>query len=183
MSVCPKRYPTPDTAEAAAGRLITRTGRLYVAARCPACGKWHVRESRQVAPPARQHARHSRNTPPRAATEAAWLRDGGRCVGCGVLITDGMWWSMQHRIRRHAGGHQPSNLILLCGSATSRGCHRLAENRDADARRRGLWLPANTIPPVDPATVPVWYASDEAWFLLDDDGGRARCPAPEAVAS
>ncbi len=86
-------------------------------------------------------------------------------------------------MRRQAGGHDPANLITLCGSATSAGCHRLAEDRNSDAERRGLWIRANTNPPIDPGSVPVFYAHEQDWFLLHGDGTRTRCPAPEGAAS
>lgn len=107
-----------------------------------------------------------------------WRRDGGRCVGCGVEITEGMWWSLQHREPRQVGGNGAANGIVHCGSATSRGCHRKAEDRTILTRIRGYWIKVNRIPVPDPADVPVWYAHDQAWFRLDNDGGRVRCEPP-----
>lgn len=109
-----------------------------------------------------------------------WLRDGGFCVGCGEPCGPGRWWSIQHRwCRGQGGGDRLSNRILLCGSATSRGCHRKAEDRKLITRIRGYWIRANAKPAPDPATIPVWYARDRAWFLLDDQGGRTPCDPPE----
>ncbi|HET9893777.1 MAG TPA: HNH endonuclease signature motif containing protein [Streptosporangiaceae bacterium] len=120
--------------------------------------------------------------PTAAVRKLVWERDGGRCVACGLILGDGVWWSMQHRMRRAAGGNLPSNLILLCGSATSPGCHRNAEDRTPEAERLGYWIRANTKPPLDPALIPVFYYLDDSWYLLSADGTRTLCPAPEIAA-
>jgi len=117
--------------------------------------------------------RTARDTGPSRKVRALVLeRDRSRCVSCGRYIGDGYtWWSLQHRKARGVGGdNSPCNLIVLCGSATSQGCHRLREDRDREMHDRGLWLRSDE----DPATVPVMIASEHssgvtAW--LTDMGG------------
>lgn len=98
-----------------------------------------------------------------------YARDNWQCQGCGVAVKGMDWRSVQHRQARGVGGRNSAeNLIVLCGSATSPGCHLRCENRDADMIARGFvvwsWQ--------DPAEVPV-----ELWdgrrILLDDQGGWA----------
>jgi 5-methylcytosine-specific restriction protein A len=106
-------------------------------------------------------------------------RDAGRCRRCGCIT--GLWFSRQHRIPRKAGGSarvdRPSNLVTLCGSATSpRGCHLWAESQRTEAEQQGYLLPALN-PDVDPAREPLWVI-ELGWVLLDDDGGITPCPAP-----
>jgi 5-methylcytosine-specific restriction protein A len=98
-------------------------------------------------------------------------RDQRACACCGKTIGSGQW-SMQHRLARGAGGtsnpliNAPSNLITLCGSATSPGCHLTAESREAGSHDAGFWLHHGQ----DPATVPVRHAL-HGWVLLDNHGG------------
>jgi hypothetical protein len=90
--------------------------------------------------------------PSRKARALVWQRDLGRCVACGKTLRDGDWWSIQHRVARgQSGTNDLFNLILLCGSATSAGCHRRAEDRDREFNARGYWLHSWE----DPAMVPV----------------------------
>lgn len=59
----------------------------------------------------------------------------------------------------------PSNLLLLCGSATTPGgCHTWAETRCEEARIAGLWMPSWQ----NPADVPVLHAAYGPCLLLDD---------------
>ena len=115
--------------------------------------------------------------------DVVWIRDEGRCVGCGLYLTREMWHSIQHRLRRQVGGNGLANLILMCGSATSDGCHRKAEDRLWSTERLGYWIKANTKPVIDPQTVPVFYAYENAWYLLDDTGVRVICDAPKAAVT
>jgi hypothetical protein len=94
-------------------------------------------------------------------------RDGYACVACGrSIMTMGDWWSMQHRKARGVGGtNSPENLLVLCGSATSAGCHRKCEDRDPDMRACGYWMESWE----DPALEPVLYFSlGIRAFLLPD---------------
>ena len=78
-----------------------------------------------------------------------------QCQRCGHLITG--WFSRHHRNPRGMGGskadpHALVNLVLLCGSATSRGgCHAAVESQREQARIDGWLVPDG----IDPAEWPV----------------------------
>src|SRR6185312_8370220 len=102
------------------------------------CGGWHLTEAPKPAPRVRPA-----DTGPDARTRKAVLeRDQYQCVACSKPVgMPGTWWSIQHRLARgQGGGNQLWNLIALCGSATSQGCHLICEQRDQDMRYRGYWL-------------------------------------------
>ena len=90
---------------------------------------------------------------PRALRELVYARDLGLCQRCGryCLNTE---HSLQHRCPRQIGGdagaHTAANLILLCGSATTR-CHGHVESRRTEAYAEGFLVERGQ----DPATVPV----------------------------
>jgi|SRR5579863_9420654 len=76
---------------------------------------------------------------PRAVRLAVYTRDQGRCQACGKNLEHELWYSIQHRKARGVGGQNNlENLILVCGSATSRGCHRKCEDRDPEMIERGF---------------------------------------------
>lgn len=79
-----------------------------------------------------------------------------------------IWWrSIQHRKARGQGGtNSMSNLITLCGSATSAGCHFLAEQRSPEMLARGIVVPSHE----DPASVPLVLWTGRRVYL-DDEGG------------
>ena len=97
--------------------------------------------------------------PSRKVRGLVLARDNWQCVGCGKPAGGAFtWWSLQHRKARGVGGdNSPCNLLTLCGSATSPGCHRLCEDRDREAHERGLWLRSDE----DPALVPVMVFSED----------------------
>jgi hypothetical protein len=136
--------------------------------------------TRKAGPGGAPAAKPPRDTgPSRLVRGLCLVRDGWQCAGCGKPVGGAYtWWSLQHRVARGVGGgNLPCGLIALCGSATSAGCHRLCEDRDADAHRRGLWLRSDE----DPATVPVCYRDGhggEFWALLEPDGGLVVVDAP-----
>ena len=102
---------------------------------------------------------------PRRLREQILERDEYTCQGCGQSVERMRWWSLQHRQARGVGGgNHPSNLVVLCGSATSQGCHFLCEARDAEMRARGFWVPSWQ----DPAEVPVVTFSGRAVYLEAD---------------
>lgn len=110
--------------------------------------------------------------PGRATRDLVMERDGFSCAWCGRQLLTGPR-SLQHRRARGMGGrpsgdaNRPSNLLLLCGSATSPGgCHTWAESRAEEAWVAGLWVPSWQ----DPADVPVLHAQYGP-VLLDDAGG------------
>lgn len=130
-------------------------------------------------PRAERKRKPARDTgPSRAVRKLILAREGMQCAGCGVSVA-GWPFSVQHRRARGMGGTKdpaanlPSNLLLLCGSATSPGgCHLLCEQRDPHMHERGLWLYSWE----DPAEVPVMLASRHGSGLtvrLDDLGGYA----------
>jgi 5-methylcytosine-specific restriction protein A len=114
-------------------------------------------------------------------------REGMLCGACGVCVTDRPF-SIQHRQARGMGGtadpaaNLPSNLVLLCGSATSPGgCHLLCEDRDPDMHGRGFWLWSWE----NPAEVGIMLASEAGsgqTVRLDDLGGYSFTD-PEGVAA
>jgi len=138
-------------------------------------------------PRADRKRRPARDTGPSPIVRGLVItRWGFRCAACGISVI-GRDWSIQHRQARGMGGtsdpavNQPSNLVLLCGSATSPGCHLLCEQRDPDMHGRGFWLYSWE----DPKAVPVMVASERgsgvtAW--LDDLGGWSAAP-PEGMAA
>lgn len=110
-------------------------------------------------------------------------RDQYQCCACGKPAgMPGTWWSIQHRVARGVGGGNGlENLVTLCGSATSAGCHRLCEDRDAEMHARGYWLRSGE----DPLLVPVmlfsehgsgvtaWPTADGRWITEAPAGGAA----------
>lgn len=102
---------------------------------------------------------------PAATRQLIYLRDNRQCVACGTALT-GTWHSIQHRVARGTGGtNSPANLVLLCGSATSPGCHRRCEDRDPAMHARGYWLNSWE----DPAVTPV-ERHDGIWVTLNPGG-------------
>ena len=103
-------------------------------------------------------------------------RDQHACVACGKPVgLPGTWWSIQHRLARgQGGGNDLPNLILLCGSATSDGCHLKCEQRDRHMQAQGYWLESWQ----DPAAEPVMIHSEHGggamvWLLPDGAYGLA----------
>lgn len=116
----------------------------------------------------------------RKAKAVVDARDGGRCRRCGHECGDN--FSRQHRIARGAGGSavldRPSNLVTVCGSATT-GCHEWMESRRTDAALLGYVLPKLN-PDIDPETEPLFTI--DGWVLLLDDGQVIPCaPADRDV--
>jgi len=99
------------------------------------------------------------------ATRAAVReRDNYQCQACGTAIAGG-WYSVQHRVARGTGGAgTPDNLVLLCGSATSPGCHRRCEDRDPVMHARGFWLNSWE----SPADIPVAAFGGQVRYLAKD---------------
>lgn len=117
--------------------------------------------------------------PDRATRELVDERDDWHCACCGNSVY-GRPFSRQHRIARGMGGtsdpalNRPSNIVLLCGSATSPGgCHLACEQREERLHALGFWLNSWE----NPAAVPVAHAS-YGWVLLLPDGGVDVLPLP-----
>jgi hypothetical protein len=104
-------------------------------------------------------------------------RDENMCQLCGANVLYKLA-SLQHRRPRGMGGSaqvwDASNLILLCGSATTPGsCHNHVEHEDrAEAERLGYLIPK--LSPLPTTAFPVWTYL-HGWVLLDDEGGRQPC--------
>lgn len=165
---CGKRWPDLDAAQ---------HSKKYLAGgqeawEHPACQGVHLRPAGSGA----------KDTGPDARTRATVLeRDQFQCCACGKPVgMPGTWWSIQHRVARGQGGtNELPNLVTLCGSATSPGCHRLAEDRDREMHERGYWLRSGE----DPALVPIMLASESGSGVtvwLTRDGGYS-VDAPEGV--
>lgn len=109
-----------------------------------------------------------RTGPTADVAELVLVRADYRCEHCGIGINGPIGFSRQHRVARGMGGtraawiNRPSNLLVMCGSATT-GCHQLAESRDP--AMHGWWLHRHE----NPLTVPVTL-HDGRRVLLDDEG-------------
>ena len=97
-------------------------------------------------------------------------RDGWVCVACGTLTM----LTIHHRINRGMGGSalvdSPAHLLSICNP-----CNVAFESnadRAEQARAYGYKLAKNAKPPIDPTSVPVKYAMDGNWYLLDNLGNR-----------
>lgn len=108
--------------------------------------------------------------PDRTTRDLCAERDLYACVRCGRQLLTGPK-SLQHRLARGLGGtsnaalSRPSNLIWLCGSATTPGgCHLAAESRSEETRIGGWWVPSWQ----NPADVPVLHSQYGPVLLLDD---------------
>jgi 5-methylcytosine-specific restriction protein A len=156
-----KTYPTQAAAERALVKIQGLRLRDTMPKRAVQCwqGQWHLQGVKTVD-----------TGPDRNTKTLVKERDDWTCVSCGNPITG--LFSIQHRVARGQGGtsnpaiNSPANLILLCGSATSPGCHLRAESRDSEMHARGFWLNHHE----DPAAFPVAH-SVHGWVLLLEDGG------------
>jgi hypothetical protein len=124
----------------------------------------------------RAHRSPVRRTGPSPATvRLVFERDNSLCAFCGFEVSGTRGWdfSVQHRLRRGAGGtrrdlvNMPSNLILLHGSATTR-CHNEVEQLRKSAAELGYRVVDGKTAPRD---APVLHAGHGGWVLLDDCGG------------
>lgn len=126
-------------------------------------------------------AKPGRNTGPSQETRGMVLvRDNWQCVACGKPAGGAFTsWSIQHRIARGQGGtNDLSNLIVLCGSATT-GCHGKCEARDREMQARGYWLESWQNPAAEPVMVAaqdggatVWLSDDGEYLLEAPEGAR-----------
>lgn len=129
-----------------------------------------------------QSAKRVKETgPSKLVVALVFDRDGGCCIRCGLAVrfeARGIDWSCQHRRARGRGSdlrpetNLPSNLVILCGSATT-GCHGWAESNRTEARLAGLSMRWKQ----DPQKVPLltWWGP----VYLDDKGRWSKpeqCP-------
>jgi hypothetical protein len=100
--------------------------------------------------------------PTKKMRDAVLRRDNYTCQKCGRDIT-GRPYSLQHLLPRGRGGKNTmSNLVTVCGSATTPGgCHDLIENQARRACTDLGWLVPNDVAPEEWA---VWRFGDR-WEL------------------
>lgn len=165
-----KSYPS----EAAADRALVKIQGLKLRDAMPKrpvrCwhGQWHLEGARAVD-----------TGPDRNVRSLVMERDDWTCQRCGKAITEGVEYSLQHRLARGSGGtsdpaiNSPANLIVLCGSATT-NCHGAVTNGDLiEATDLGYVIPLNRN--LIPSQMPV-FSYNHGLVYLDDEGGWA--PAP-----
>ncbi len=128
----------------------------------------------------RNHRSPVRRTGPTPETvETVWERDRGTCVVCKQPIAGerGRDWSVQHRLRRGAGGTRrpwvnlPGNLVLMCGDG-ARGCHGAVTNNPTLAAANGYRVVDGQRRPAD---TPILHAV-HGRVLLADDGTWTEAP-------
>lgn len=116
------------------------------------------------------------SAPTRHVRATVYERDGNRCITCGTSY--GL--TVQHRQATGMGGRvrrpTPSELVTAC----------LRDNQEYESTGQGRALQygikvRRNIGGMTVAQVPVYYALERAWFLLDDDGQRTPC-LPAAAA-
>jgi len=109
-------------------------------------------------------------------------RDQYACLACGKPVgLPGTWWSIQHRLARGQGGSNDlSNLVVLCGSATSDGCHLRCEQRDREMQALGYWLESWQSTADEPVIVQSEHGSGVNVWLLPD--GTYGLEAPGSAA-
>lgn len=158
-----KAYPDQAAAERALDRIKARALRDTMPKRVVQCwhGQWHLEGNRRI-----------ETGPDKLTRQVVLERDVWSCACCGDPI-DLRGYSLQHRDSRGMGGtsnpeiNNPSNLITLCGSATSpEGCHLAAESRSKVMHRAGYWLERGQ----DPETTPVFHMAYGGYVLLGIDG-------------
>lgn len=129
--------------------------------------------------------RTRRNTGPSSDVVTAVLeRANWSCEACGKPLGDrrGEDWSVQHRVPRGSGGsraawiNRVSNLMILCGSATTPdSCHEFTESHRIAAIAAGWLIQARQ----DPRTVEVLIRGE---FKYLGDDARYHDGPPEVAA-
>lgn len=106
--------------------------------------------------------------------EQVITRARGCCERCGVVIRPWMDFSIHHRLPRGRGGTNVlSNLVLLCGSATTpQGCHLQVESQRTAAYDTGWLVKTGHVPAERPVLV---YGLGHV--LLTDDGTYLKATA------
>lgn len=130
--------------------------------------------------------------PEHLVVEAALERSSYACEvnGCELRGNRGEGWSMQHRLprgsggTRHPGTNRLSNLLVVCGSATTPGgCHNLIEHELREQAKLVGWLLEHCActRPFDcehaPRHQPVLILRAR-WVLLDDAAAYIDVEAP-----
>lgn len=104
---------------------------------------------------------------PRKVRDVVVARDGGCCIRCGRWADGG---SLHHRMLRSQGGRDvPANLVLLCGTGTTR-CHGWAHAHPEEARREGLIVWSWEAPGVVPVDA---FTAGRVWLTANGSYRRA----------
>ena len=127
-------------------------------------------------------SRPARTGPSSTVVDMVLERAQYSCEACGSGVGDrrGVDYSIHHRRARAMGGSSdyttnlPSNLMLLCGSATT-GCHGFVESNRSAAVAAG-WL---VLSRTDPRKVPVLVEHGSRWAYLTSDGRYSDTPDGE----
>lgn len=112
---------------------------------------------------------------PQSARNAVVDRSGGVCEGCGESRAT----NIHHRKYRSRGGtHEVHNLVALCGSGNTSGCHGRAHS--GEGKDLGWAVPSWAHPEFWPA-----YRYDVGWVIYHDQAveGQWWQPITEATAS
>lgn len=114
-----------------------------------------------------------------AARRLVRERDGDRCTMCGARLWN-EYRSVHHRAPKGMGGsallESPANLVTLCGTGNTGGCHGKAHSNPQWARNHG-WIVSRSL---NPAEIPV--DCHDGWHYLSDDGSRTPCTPSEVPA-
>lgn len=109
-------------------------------------------------------------------------RENNRCIVCDRYLRNGEWPGSSHHHRKRRSQtygdperHAPSNVIDVCGTDNSTGCHGWIHQHPEQARALGYLLKSYD---PEPSQVPV-YSCRRGWILLDTDGQWHSCPPPE----
>ena len=109
-------------------------------------------------------------------------RESNRCIVCDRYLRAGNWPGMSHHHKKRRSQtygdperHAPSNVIDVCGTDNSTGCHGWIHQHPEQARALGYLLKSYD---PEPSQVPV-YSCRRGWILLDTDGQWHSCPPPE----
>ncbi len=109
-------------------------------------------------------------------------RESNRCIVCDRYLRAGNWPGMSHHHRKRRSQtygdperHAPSNVIDVCGTDNSTGCHGWIHQHPEQARALGYLLKSYD---PEPSQVPV-YSCRRGWILLDTNGQWHSCPPPE----
>jgi len=118
-----------------------------------------------------------------ATIQAVLDRDQCCCVKCGSEVTDPeLWegwnvtWSLHHILSPEYGGsHWPSNLVVMCGTATNpkpTSCRAWVRDNPNAAKALGLAVFQGSLR--TPADHPVYITNtkypDGEWLILHHDG-------------
>jgi hypothetical protein len=125
-----------------------------------------------------------RSTGPNNLTrDVVILRDRGQCAFCGKRPDGerGEGWSLHHRRRRGQGGdrrpdtNSPANLVILCGTGTTK-CHGWVESNRTAAKELGLLVHWNS----SPSQAPIQHAVHGLCWLTDDGEAVYEVPVMSA---